>query len=298
MEKSRKVPVSVIIVVVVLVFGVMYIAGKREGPQTTGTVIQTSTSTQDAYQNTETPPPGPAPYLNVQNTDEQTGLTVISSPKFGDVYTFGDTIRIKWNPELIDVSTVRLVSVDDAGFIPMQIYQRIALGDDVSRNAEFDYMIPDNLNVYPGHYQIKLLPYGAADGYTSDVFSIDSPVPLLKRADKPFDIVSILGAKSSYAAGEVMKLNIETKNGDGTPADPGKSFNVQARLLDVDNQGVWSGNATYDPNAQVWHLDIPIREGTYRVQVSLYCGVEKLDSICGQEYGYNHQVDKYVNFAM
>ena len=235
--------------------------------------------------------------MNVNNINEQTGLTVIISPTLGESFMLGGVIPVKWNPELIDVSTIELVSVANQNS-GMQIYRREHLGDQVSVNADFDYTIPDNLTVYPGQYVIRLHDFGSANTYTSDIFTIGSTVPLLRREDKMFSIKSIVGSKNAYSAGDTMSLNIETADGDGTNADASKGFNVQARLYDDNNQGIWSGNATYDSSVQVWHLDIPIVSNSYRVDITLYCGHLSLDSICAQEYDSSNQVDRFINFTV
>ncbi|MFA6554569.1 MAG: hypothetical protein WCS89_03630 [Candidatus Paceibacterota bacterium] len=260
--------------------------------------VVTTISVNTDITNSEMPPRGKAPYLNVQNINEQTGLAVIDSPKFGDSFILGNPITIKWNPELIDVSTIQLVSGDDSKIGGMQIYKRASLDDKNITNARFDYVIPNNLTVYPGQYRIKLLSYAGRYSYTSDVFTIKSSAPLRQRADKPFVIKSIMGAMDSYRVGESMNLNIETENGDGTPADNSKGFNVQARLYNNDGQGVWSGNATYNPNAQVWHLNVPLVKDTYRLQVTLYCSLISINSVCAQEYDINKEVSQYLNFIV
>lgn len=247
---------------------------------------------------TETAPPGPAPYLNVDNIEERTGLPVITFPKYGDVYMLGDAMTVIWNPELIDVSTAKIILLDPVKKESMQIYRRESLGDTASREGMLIYNIPNNLTIYPGTYQIEVMDYGGKFKYLSDEFTVGSKVSLLPRENKPFLIKTILGAKDSYVVGDTMKINLEATEANGTFAGPSNGFNVQARLFSVDNVGVWSGNATYEPNANMWHLDVPVQANTYRLQVSLYCSLQRIDSVCGQKYGYYQQADKYLDFTV
>ena len=258
------------------------------------TTMVASTSVIDS---TETMPQGGAPYVNVNNVDEITGLPVISSPKLGDRYLLRDTIKVTWNPELIDASGIVLYHADDFTR-GMQIYGRQRLDDSVTTNAEFDYVIPDNLTVYPGQYILKIFDVGSHNVYTSDVFTIDSPAPLLQRQSAVFRIGSVYGIKDSYSVGDSMSLNVEAFDGDGTGADNSKGFNIQARLYDINNNSMWSDNAAYSADAHIWHISVPVKPNSYRVGIILYCSLETFSSICGQEYGYDKQVEHFVNFTL
>jgi hypothetical protein len=247
---------------------------------------------------TETAPPGPAPYLNVDNVNEQTGTTVISSPRYGDRYLLGGTVAVKWNPELIDVSTIIILSANDPKAPSFQIYRRLKLGDQVSKNAEFDYVIPNNLSIYPGQYRMKIMDFSEKHTYISDVFTIDSSVPLLSKETRPFSIKSIIGAEDAYNVGDIMELNVEALDGDGTAADNTKGFNIVASLYDMNNRNVWSDNGQYNLSTQTWHLSIPLIKNTYRVQVTLYCSLYTINSICAQKYNNSKQLDQYISFKL
>ena len=247
---------------------------------------------------TESVPPAGAPYINVNNINEQTGLPVISSPKLGETYSFKDIIRIRWNPELIDASDVQLYNVKDPSRGMVLNWQQRPVG---SRGLDgvLDYQIPDNLTVYPGQYVLKVFDAGAGNVYTSDIFTIDSTAPLLQRESEMYRIGSIYGAKDNYSVGDTMSLNIEAFDGNGTFADSSKGFNVQARLYETnDNVGVWTDNATYSADAHIWHINVPVKANTYRVNIILYCSLQTLASVCGQEYGYDKQVEHFINFMV
>lgn len=247
---------------------------------------------------TETAPPGPAPYLNTDNVSEYTDKRVITSPSHGQVFVLGGDVSVQWDPELIDVSTATLIRTDANNSPVMQIYHRNRLDDRATQQAKFTYTLPNNLTVYPGTYRIQVSDYSGRNTFTSDEFRIDSPVPLVQRSTVPYRINSVLSTQASYREGDIMKLNVEATEGDGTFADPAKGFNVQARLYNIDNSGVWSGNAVYDLNSNVWHLAIPISKDTYRVGFTVYCSRLSLDSYCAQKYDPNMQLSNYVNFTI
>ncbi len=245
----------------------------------------------------ESVPPEGAPYINVNNINEQTGLPVISSPKLGDTYLLKDTIKIKWDPELVDAISVQLYNVKDETR-SMVIYGRQQQDDNVTKSAEFDYTIPDNLTVYPSQYIVKVFDANSQNVYTSDVFAIDSPAPLPQRETTMYRIGSVFGMKDSYSVGDTMSLNVEAFDGNGSFADNLKGFNVQVRLYDNNNIGIWSDNGIYNADPHIWHINVPIKSNSYRVGVILYCGLARFDSVCGQEYGYDKQVEHFINFMV
>src|SRR5581483_1829316 len=281
--------------------------------------LKDATTPRIAYRTPTTPPPdmtlaepkkipvntvnsdataGVAAEANVRNS--WGGQTVISQPAANEVYMLGDLLHIKWNPELIDVSTITIVPADAPDSYDYQIYRRDNLWDGVSTEGEYGYTIPNDLSLYPGSYRVKLRSYASQDGvFVSDPFIVKSPVPIHDRLSKPFYIKDVLGAKTSYKQGENMELNVEAINGDGTFAGEDKSFMVAVLLFDQNNQGLYSATGTYSPSANMWHLSVPMNYPTaYRAQIQLYCGWQKLSSICGQEYPYGTNDSKYITFSV
>jgi hypothetical protein len=247
----------------------------------------------------ENPPKGPLPYVNESNINELTGGIVISSPKYGDVYNLGDVINIKWDPELIDVSMAQILPVDNNIGNGIQIYSRNNLGDKESVNSQINYKIPEDFSIYPGKYNIILASYNRKNVFISDEFTIGSSYPLMQRSKSDYYIKSVFGAKDSYKIGDKIILNIEGLEKDGSIAGPDKNFNVSARIYNNKNIGIWSGNAYFDNNLNVWHIEAPVNDiNAYRMQVTLYCGLIDKKSYCGQKYGYDGKNDYFISFKV
>lgn len=290
MKKTNKVVTSLIFLVIVLILIIItisFINNRSKIPEIIPRIEE----------NIEKAPIGPQTYLNVDNISELTGKKVIESPNYSEEYNYGDIIPIKWNPELIDVSTISLRQISTSTY-DIQIFRREKYDESISINGRFDYRLPYNLNIYPGKYRIQLNSYKNKDSYLSDEFIIKSPVKLMNRINESFKIISVNGANQFYKQGDLMKLNIEALEGDNTFADNEKGFNIQARLFDINNRSVWSGNAQYENNVKTWHLEIPIMKDTYRAQIILYCSNSNIQAICAQKYDPSLKVEQYINFTI
>ena len=109
------------------------------------------------------------------------------------------------------------------------------------------------------------------------------------------------GVESVYATGQSISLEVQGRAvSTHVPPDPEPGFHVQAYIGHEDSSSSLSGaNEQYDPRLRGWTvtLEAPLefKEG-YRLQVSLYCGVD--ESPCAETYGRAAQATETFRFGV
>lgn len=244
------------------------------------------------------------------------GSDKVYSPSRADVWYLGQTVKISWDPEFIDASTIYLVRTEplyeNIRDVPLpsvtssssnryggvQIYRRETLDDPVSLKGELLYKLPNSLGfIYPGTYKISVRSYGERSFLEGETFQIKTADNDFKLADNYFYISGIKGMKERYQPNEKIQIKIDAREGDGGLALPHNGFNIQGHIFEAVFYGpsglahgnaFFAENAVYEPLSGKWILSSGIPHDPsklYMLEISLYCGFVGMDSKCAQNYG-------------
>ena len=116
-----------------------------------------------------------------------------------------------------------------------------------------------------------------------------------------FEIYYVDGVESIYSPGQSISLDVQGRAlSTHVSPDPEHAFHVQAYIDHEDSSRSLAGaNGEYDQRLRGWRvtLEAPreIKDG-YRLQVSLYCGVD--ESLCAETYGRAAQTTKTFYFGI
>ena len=116
-----------------------------------------------------------------------------------------------------------------------------------------------------------------------------------------FEIYYVSGVESAYSPGQSISLEVQGRAvSTHVPPDPGHGFHVQAYIDHEDSSTSLAGaNGEYNPRLRGWTviLEAPLEfKESYRLQVSLYCGVD--DSLCADTYGRAAQATETFYFGV
>ncbi len=94
---------------------------------------------------------------------------------------------------------------------------------------------------------------------------------------------------------------MNVKEYDSTAGTPAEGFNVQASAdawpLSGNTPSVFSQNAVFNSNTQLWELTVPRPQnvGPYRLQIHAYCAQD--NSLCAIRYGQSRQLEWEYHFS-
>jgi hypothetical protein len=116
----------------------------------------------------------------------------------------------------------------------------------------------------------------------------------------PVFTLSVNVAVPELLPNQVMPLTINVREYDGSAGTPTEGFNVQVAVDTwplVGTPSVFSQNAYFDANTQLWVINIPRPQnvGMYRLQVHAYCGQD--NSLCAIRYGQARQLEWTYYFS-
>jgi len=228
--------------------------------------------------------------------DENNGIagSVVLDPKNNDVFRMGKSMLIRWNRNMIDVSTIDLIKVpDDPSAKPpsFRIYWREDIKDEVTVNGYYIYHIPSDLPWFePGKYRVRLNTYGEKVSVVgNETFTIISPLQPVSISGQGLYIGNItpLEFKIGYTPGSRASYYVEAKESDGSSANDLNGFRITAEVSSGNNGSLLSSAVgAYDNISNSWILpiDVPSIPGFHKVTVRLHCSDAFPYSYCARKY--------------
>jgi len=225
------------------------------------------------------------------------------SPIKDAVYTQGDTLIIKWDPKLIDASTIYLSCLSmDSRCQSGQIYKRDDLSDPVSKNGSFSY----NLDTadFPGEYRVVIYSFAKESKLESDSFKIKAPVGTLKVSSGSYYILDFYSSTSKYRAGKKVTFFADTREDDKTFANDVKSFRAKLEIVDANapyGERFSITEGVFNKSTNLWEFETILpndKSIVYAARVVLWCGYIGPNSVCAQQYGTSSQVEESIVFNL
>jgi hypothetical protein len=312
MKNSQKgfiVPILIIIIAALVVGGGTYIYQKNK--QIVPTKIEDT--------NTKYPVNATATTTVAATSSQKSSINnkVVHSiqllPKDGQLFTFGNTLIIQWDPSVINVSTMYLKNIHPVAgkSSGLQIYHRVSLSDGVSASGIYKYKIPIDYTIDPGEYQVELDSYGESQKVLlPNKFLIQVPSGVSTKSKNNYYINSIkeypAGVNNLFISGKTYKSSdsisvaVDGREGDGTVASSEKGFNIQAHIMYLNGAGISATNATFDTQSNLWNinLQVPLISGQYTFEIGLYCGHIGLNSLCSQKYSNSSEAKSTFTFTV
>lgn len=231
-----------------------------------------------------------------KGSDEEKGVDggVVLNPKNSDVFRMGESMLIRWDRNLIDVSTIDLIKVADnpsAESPSFRIYWREDIKDEVTMNGYYIYHIPSDLSWFePGKYRVRLNTYGEKISIVGNgTFVIISPIQPVSISGQGLYIGNItpLEFKLGYTPGSKTSYYVEAKESDGSSANSLNGFTITAEVSSGNNGSLLSSAVgTYDNISNSWILpiNVPTIPGFHKVTVRLHCSDAFPYSYCSRKY--------------
>jgi len=145
-------------------------------------------------------------------------------------------------------------------------------------------------------YRGECKTVNANDNQSSDTSGQNEPeiIDTDGETEIPFSM-NIEGVKQTYGTDESFNLTIKALEKNGSLAMQTKGFSMQAYVTKftekevyTDAKTVYGGNTEYNNGYWTTGPIGPFTTGLYRLEVSLYCGLDK--SYCAKTYGVARQV--------
>ncbi|MDO8493327.1 MAG: hypothetical protein Q7S19_02170 [bacterium] len=265
-----------------------------------GAVVPTNTAVCCPGLVTQPPRPGITGGRGTCQNPTPTTSFSITSPLSG-TYTLGkDTIHVAWSPASTPVNNITLYSnskSDRYGLWTEQINNAPSI-----TTGSFDYKLPNDLTVFPGTYHIEIqnMNTGTFSTSANAPLQIVSPLGSIQPSTGPYKFASTPSAKLPLITGEQFSFTLKGIEDNGTPASSSKGFNVQYHVYDSAGNFM-AGDNEINNSEGTWTAttnNMQLAPGSYSAEITLYCSLHSLNSVCAQKYHNQKQVVQKYNFVV